>query len=73
MRAVFAHLRTQVFGKYPGVHMSVNAARKSACATGLHHLWWAAGPWKLSYGRGSVTLTQTEDLPHSLKLTRYSN
>jgi hypothetical protein len=35
MRAVFALLRTQVLGKNPGVHMSVNAARMSACATFL--------------------------------------
>jgi F0F1-type ATP synthase membrane subunit b/b' len=32
-RAVFALLRTQVCGKIQGVHMSVNAARMSACAT----------------------------------------
>jgi hypothetical protein len=36
MRAVFALLRTQVFGKTPGVHTSVNAARRSACATIRH-------------------------------------
>ncbi len=33
LRAVFALMRTHVFGKAPGVHMSVNAARRSAFAT----------------------------------------
>jgi hypothetical protein len=33
VRAVFALMRTQPFGKTPGVHTSVNAARRSACAT----------------------------------------
>jgi len=37
-----------LFDESPGVHMSVNAARKSACATRrLHHLWRAPGPWSL--------------------------
>jgi hypothetical protein len=39
-------------------------AGESACPTAanacqqqrLHHLWWAAGPWELPHGRGSVTL-----------------
>ena len=33
LRAVFALLRTHVHGREPGVHTSVNAARKGACAT----------------------------------------
>jgi hypothetical protein len=33
VRAVFALLRTQAFGKDQGVHTSVNAARTNACAT----------------------------------------
>ena len=35
VRAVFALLRTQAFGKRPGVHTSVNAARRSAYATSI--------------------------------------
>jgi hypothetical protein len=34
VRAVFALLRTQAFENKQGVHTSVNAARRSACATG---------------------------------------
>ena len=61
MRAVFALLRTQVFGKYPGVHRSVNAARKSARATGrLHHLWWASRPMETPLTvAASVSVTRT--------------
>jgi predicted TIM-barrel enzyme len=57
VRAVFALLRTPLFGKHPGVHRSVNAARMSARATRrLHDL--LVGPQahgKRPYGRGSVT------------------
>jgi hypothetical protein len=35
VRGVFALLLTQVLGKVPGVHTSVNAARRSACATSV--------------------------------------
>ena len=35
--AVFALLRTLVCEVDPGVHTSVNAARRSACATSIHH------------------------------------
>ncbi len=38
LRAVFALLRTLVCEVDPGVHTSVNAARRSACATSIRHL-----------------------------------
>src|SRR6202162_6506654 len=48
LRAVFALLRTPLFGKHPGVHRSVNAACKSACATGGFILFGVpAGPRSL--------------------------
>jgi hypothetical protein len=49
-----AFLRTPLFGKHPGVHRSVNAARKSARATGVFITFGGpAGPWKLPAGRRS--------------------
>jgi len=51
LRAVFALLRTQVFGKYPGVHRSVNAARKSARASGIFMTFGVpAGPMETPLG-----------------------
>jgi len=40
VRAVFALMRTRFYPGLGGVHTSVNAARKSACATWLRLCKW---------------------------------